>query len=691
MSENRLANETSAYLRSAAHQPVQWYAWSAEAFERAKREDKPILLDIGAVWCHWCHVLDHESYDDPAVAAIINEHFIAVKVDRDERPDLDARYQQAVSAISGQGGWPLTGFLTPDGKVFFGGTYFPPVDAFGRPSFKRVLLSAAQYYRESRDEATDAAAHLHRQLAAREGSGRPGTLDLSLLAAGIDSIRQAFDPTNGGFGDAPKFPHPSTIELLLRRYARTHEDALLEMVLRTLVHTARGGVHDQLGGGFHRYATDARWIVPHFEKMLYDNAGLLANYAHAFQASGRAYLAEVARDTAEFMAAVLYDDARGGFYGSQDADITPGDDGSYFTWAIDEARAVLSDDEFSVLAEHYHLQGRGEMHNDPARHVLYVDRDPDVVAAVLHLDVADVRRLLSSGREKLIATRAARQTPYVDHACYANWNGLAIIAFLDASVILGESRYRNLALRALDRFIEEAYRPESGFAHRLGTDPSSGVRTLDDQVQIADALLHAFQLTGDGRYLRLARQTVDLILRDYWNDNGFLDVPRQTVGPGLDSPHVPVQDAPTPAANAVAAEVLLRLSRILGVDSYRSMAERMLSELVPALAPHGLFASTLLIALDDLLHEPAHVTIVGPLTDPRTRALHEAALHAFRPDKIVSLHADGDRSIPFPEAVQAMVASAAEPTAFVCAGTACAPPTSEPTTLTATITTFGLS
>src|SRR3989449_2896307 len=366
MSENRLASEPSAYLRSAAHQPVQWYAWSAEAFERAQREDKPILLDIGAVWCHWCHVLDHESYDDPAVAAIINEHFIAVKVDRDERPDLDARYQQAVSAISGQGGWPLTGFLTPEGKVFFGGTYFPPVDAFGRPSFKRVLLSVAQYYRERRDEAKDAAAQLHRQLAAREGSGRPGTLDESLLAAGIDSIRQAFDPTNGGFGDAPKFPHPSTIELLLRRYARTHEDALLEIALRTLVHTARGGMHDQLGGGFHRYATDARWIVPHFEKMLYDNAGLLANYAHAFQASGRAHLAEVARDTAEFMAAVLYDDARGGFYGSQDADITPGDDGSYFTWAIDEARAALSDDEFSVLAEHYHLPGRGGMDKDPS-------------------------------------------------------------------------------------------------------------------------------------------------------------------------------------------------------------------------------------------------------------------------------------------------------------------------------------
>src|SRR5207245_3742904 len=249
----------------------------------------------------------HESYDDPAVAGIINEHFIPIKVDRDERPDLDARYQHAVSAVSVQGGWPLTGFLTPDGKVFFGGTYCPPVDAFGRPSFTRVLLSVAQYYRESRDEARDAAAQLHRQLAARDAPARPGALDPSLLAAGIDSIKRAFDPANGGFGDAPKFPHPSTIELLLRRFARTHDDALLEMVTRTLLKTARGGMHDQLGGGFHRYATDARWIVPHSEKMLYDNAGLLANYAQAFQATGHAYFAEVARDTAEFMSAVLYD------------------------------------------------------------------------------------------------------------------------------------------------------------------------------------------------------------------------------------------------------------------------------------------------------------------------------------------------------------------------------------------------
>jgi len=688
MAVNRLATEQSAYLRGAAHQPVHWHPWSAEAFERARREDKPILLDIGAVWCHWCHVLDHESYDDPRVAAIINERFVAIKVDRDERPDLDARYQHAVSAISGQGGWPLTAFLTPDGRVFFGGTYFPPVDSLGRPSFTRVLLSVAQHYRDNRSEVTATAAELHRRLAALEGPARPGALEPTLLAAGIDSIRRAFDPAHGGFGGAPKFPHPSTIELLLRRYARTGEDDLLDMVARTLEKMARGGIHDQLGGGFHRYSTDAGWIVPHFEKMLYDNAGLLTNYAHAYQATGRPFFKEVAEGIAGFMATVLCD-PRGGFFGSQDADVHPGDDGSYFTWAIDEAKAALTPDEFAVCAEHYHLQGQGEMHADPTRHVLFVDRDPDVIAAIQHREVAAVRRLLASGREKLRAVRRQRRAPYVDDVCYANWNGMAITAFLDAYAALGSAPYRALALRALDRFIADAYRPETGFMHAPGRD-AGGPRLLDDQVQMAAALLRAYEVTGTDRYLVTARAVVDTVVRDFWDEGGFLDVPRGASEPGVETPYKPIQDAPTPAANAVAALVLLRVSRILDVPSYRSIAERVLQAFAPTLAAHGLYASTLLIALDDLLHEPAHVTIVGAASDPRTAALHGAALRAYRPDKIVSLHADGETAIPFPEAVRAMITSAAQPAAYVCAGTACAAPTSDPAELTATITTFGL-
>jgi len=692
MTENRLARETSAYLRSAAHQPVQWLPWSAEAFARAKQEDKPVLLDVGAVWCHWCHVLDHESYDDPDVAKIINAHFVAIKVDRDERPDLDARYQHAVGALTGQGGWPLTAFLTPEGKVFFGGTYFPPVDAYGRPSFRRVLLSVVQHYRDNRAEVDDVAGQLQRQLASLGGPPtRVGAVDPTLLAAGIDSIRRAFDPTHGGFGGAPKFPHPSTVDLLVRHFARTREEAVQQMVTRTLQKMARGGVHDQLGGGFHRYATDAHWGVPHFEKMLYDNAGLLSNYVLAYQATGLAELREVAMDTAAFLTEVLMDHRRGGFWGSQDADVHPTDDGSYFTWTIDEAKSALLDEEFAVLAEHYHLRGNGEMHTDPSRHVLFIDRDPDVIAAVLHKDVADVRTLIGSGRGKLLAARERRTAPFVDEACYANWNGMAITAFLQAYEVLGTPEYRDVAVRALERFIQEGYRSDRGVAHVLGPGATGELRLLDDQVQIASALLSAYEVTGTNRYVQVAREITDVVLRDYWDDTGLLDIPRGPAAPGVDTPYKPVQDSPTPSPNGVAALVLLRLSRILGVSSYRSIAERLLQAQAPPLALQGVFASTMLTALDDLLHEPAHVTIVGAENHPQTAALREAALRAFRPDKIISVHSDGETTIPVPEVVRAMIAHSAQPTAYVCAGMACAAPTTDPAVLAETVATFGLT
>jgi len=286
MGENRLAKERSSYLRGAAHQPVDWHPWGEEAFAKARAEDKPILLDIGAVWCHWCHVIDHESYDDPEVAKILNEHYVAVKVDRDERPDVDARYQQAVQALSGQGGWPLTAFLTPEGKVFYGGTYFPPTEAFGRPSFKRVLLAVSDHYKKDRASAQKDADALHRALSQRLPMVAREPLDEGLLFAVEEQLKSSFDGRNGGFGGAPKFPHPGTMEFLLARAWRSRDETLRDMAVRTLTEMARGGVYDQIGGGFHRYATDARWIVPHFEKMAYDNAELLRNYVHGFQLFG---------------------------------------------------------------------------------------------------------------------------------------------------------------------------------------------------------------------------------------------------------------------------------------------------------------------------------------------------------------------------------------------------------------------
>src|SRR5467141_4074876 len=351
-SEGRLANSASPYLRSAMHQQVDWYEWGTEAFARAKAEDKPILLDIGAVWCHWCHVIDRESYENAEIARIINEHFVAVKVDRDERPDVDSRYQSAVSAISGQGGWPLTGFLLSDGKPFFGGTYFPPEDQMGRPGFRRVLLAVADSYRNKHAELERAANALADAVSQAEVfTGARADFDLGVVDAQIKSITQLFDIKNGGFGRAPKFPHSSAIDLVLERYQQTKEKHLLAMAETTLEKMASGGVYDQLAGGFHRYSVDERWLVPHFEKMSYDNSELLKNYLHAAQLTENWRLAETAEGIIAWVNEVLSDQVNGGFYASQDADYSLDDDGDYFTWTLEEVRSVLSGRESKFIEQ----------------------------------------------------------------------------------------------------------------------------------------------------------------------------------------------------------------------------------------------------------------------------------------------------------------------------------------------------
>jgi len=686
----RLKSAASAYLQSAVSQPVDWYPWGPEAFARAKQEDRPILLDIGGAWCHWCHVLDHESYEDPEVAAIINQHFIAIKVDRDERPDVDARYQHAVQAISGQGGWPLTAFLMPDGKVFFGGTYFPPVDSSGRPSFKRVLLSAAQYYRDNREEVEKAAADLHRQLSQALAGTAPGELDPALVTQALDDIARTFDMQNGGFGRAPKFPHTGTMELLIRRAFRTRDDLPLTMIARTLERMGRGGVYDQLGGGFHRYATDAHWIVPHFEKMLYDNAGLLANYVHGYQLTGNAIFREVALGTYHYLKTALWDKARGGFYASQDADIGPHDDGDYYTWTLDEVRAALPEDEFRVAVLHYNVNERGEMHHDPRRNVLFIEKDPDAIALIAGLPEEQVRALLASAKQRLLAARDRRPTPFIDRTIYAGWNGMAISACFEVFKGLLVTEARAMALRALDRILAEAYRPGEGVYHLLTPDGPVHPGLLDDQVFIAQACLDAFEVTAEERYLTVARDLAENMLREHEDPaGGFADIARRVrADPILTESNKPVQDAPTPGANAVAVLVLNRLARLLDARPYRDAAERTLRAFAGGLARYGLFASTFFLALDDFLHEPAHVVVVARESDGLAGRLHEAALQTFRPDKIVAVYRVDGRDPPLPEPVRALAAGTRETRAYVCAGNACAPPTADPDELAHLIRTF---
>src|SRR3981189_148752 len=491
-SPNALARAASSSVGSASHPPMRGREFAGEPFAQARLANKPMLLDIGAIWCHWCHVMDRESYDDAEVAAIVNEHYIAVKVDRDERPDIDSRYQAAVSALTGQGGWPLTAFLTPDGKPFYGGTYFPPADVYGRPSFKRVLLSIAEAYREKHGEVLEQAQLIESAISRAESfSGGGGKVSATVIDAIVESARKMFDEVNGGFGAAPKFPHPAALDLVMDQYVRTDSsnDRAENQELRTIfVHTlekmARGGVYDQLAGGFHRYSVDERWIVPHFEKMCYDNSELLKNYVHAWQATGNEFFAGVARDIIRWMDEWLSDRERGGFYASQDADYSMDDDGDYFTWTLAEAKAVLTPEEAEVAELHYDINEIGEMHHNPAKNVLYIRANLDEIARRLGMSEDRVRKLLASAKRKMYAARLVRPTPYVDKTVYVGWNAMCVSAYLDAARVLEIPDAVRFALRSLDRLLSQGWNDERGLKHVIAySDPQAEHR---DTVGVPD-------------------------------------------------------------------------------------------------------------------------------------------------------------------------------------------------------------
>jgi uncharacterized protein len=685
-SPNRLANSASPYLRSAAHQPVDWLEWGEEAFTRAHAEDKPMLLDIGAVWCHWCHVIDRESYDDPEIAALINRLFVPVKVDRDERPDVDARYQTAVNAICGQGGWPLTGFLLPDGRPFYGGTYFPPQDAMGRPSFRRVLESVAEAYRARRDEIERTAGALLGAVAQSElFAGARGAWDARIVDQLTASILPRFDSQHGGFSHAPKFPHSAALDLLLDRYQVTRDPQLLHVVQTTLEGMARGGVYDQVGGGFHRYSVDERWLVPHFEKMSYDNSELLKNYLHGYQVARTPLLRETAEGIIDWVNRVLSDRERGGFYASQDADISLEDDGDYFTWTLEEVRAALPADQARVIELYYDVGPAGEMHHNPAKNVLWVAREPETIAKALGLSSAEVRQLLKSARGQLLAEREKRPTPYVDTTLYAGWNAMFVSAYLAAAHLLADVRgaeCRGFALRTLDRFLAEGWHAERGFAHRLGDVRLDG--SLDDQALMAGALLDAFETTLERRYFDAAELAAVVMLEKYSDreDGGFFD--RSTDAPpmgGLDVRRKPLQDSPTPAGNPVAAMVLDRLYAYTRRDLYRARALATLEAFAGIVPQYGLFAATYGLAAVLHARHPLQIVVTGAAEDAAAERLARTALSFYRFGKaVLRITPDALSQEALPPALRETLphlrADVAQ--ALVCSGGTCYPPVNVP-------------
>ena len=688
--QNRLKDSASPYLRSAAHQPIDWHEWNDSAFARAKSEDKPILLDIGAVWCHWCHVIDRESYENETIAKIINEHFVPVKVDRDERPDVDSRYQSAISSLSGQGGWPLTGFLLSDGKPFFGGTYFPPDDQMGRPGFRRLLLAVADSYRHKRAELERAANSLSDAVAQAEAfTGARADFDLGVVDAQIKSITQLFDIKNGGFGRAPKFPHASAIDLLLERYQQTKEKHLLAMAETTLEKMARGGVYDQLAGGFHRYSVDERWLVPHFEKMSYDNSELLKNYLHGAQLTQNWLLPETAAGIIAWVNEVLSDQVNGGFYASQDADYSLDDDGDYFTWTLDEVRAVLSAEESKVAELYYDVESHGEMHHNPTKNVLWVAREFEEIAETVKTDPDSAMKLLLQANLKMLNARRARPTPFVDKTMYVSWNAMFVSAYLEASRVLEESEYlgcRAFALKTLERMLREAWTDSRGFGHRMGGLALEG--SLDDQVFSVLALLDAFESTLDPRYFSAAQKTMDLAIARYGDaeGGGFFDRPSDAAPMGgLDVRRKPFQDSPTPSANSVAAVALVRMHSFTGDDRYYAFAQKTLEAFAGIAPQYGLFAATYGLAATLFAHHPLQVVITGPANDPIAQALEAAANRVYRFGKSVLRVTPGTPQLRLAGALRETLPHlpAGKPLALVCSGNTCLPPTSDPEQLVA--------
>ncbi len=618
---NRLAKAKSPYLQKSAHQPVDWYEWSEEAFKKAKEEDKPILLSIGAVWCHWCHVMAKESFEDPEIARIINENFVAIKVDRDERPDIDRRYQEVVIALTGSGGWPLTVFLTPDGHAFFGGTYFPPDDRWGRPGFKSLLLRIAQLWREDKNRVLRSAQSIYESLKNYTSQNFKDYVDQSLLEKGISTLLASIDYEYGGIGSAPKFHHAKAFELLLYHYFFNPSSLLQKALQLSLDSMAKGGVYDHLLGGFFRYSTDDRWIVPHFEKMLNDNAELLSLYSKAYQLFGIELYKKTARGIVSYYRKYGID-PRGGFYASQDADIGELDEGGYYTFSLKELEEVLSPQELKVASLYYHVAEKGEMHHDPSKNVLFIAMEEEEIAKLLNMPLQEVKTLLESANKKLLAYREEkRPTPYIDKTLYTNWNSLMVEALCDYYKAFKDPWAYEFAKKTAERLLADFY-SEGKVMHTHGVEGFS-----EDYLFLAKALLSLYEITQERRYLELSVELTDRAINLFWDERdwGFYDSAME--GEGLLKVRVKnLQDTPTQSVNGSAGLFLLTLGSVSGEGRFIDYAEKVLQAFARFVKEVPMVSHSYLISLYAYLKGVYKV---------ETEKFFEPALFLFRPFKFV--------------------------------------------------------
>ncbi len=661
---NRLAGQTSPYLLQHAHNPVDWYPWGPEALTAARERDRPIFLSIGYSACHWCHVMERESFEDEEIAALLNREFVAIKVDREERPDLDDVYMAAVQAMTGSGGWPMSLFLTSELAPFFGGTYFPPEDRHGMPGFPRVLAAVADAYRNRRAEIEQQgrllADHLRNQLAVPVGRTDPGQ---EHVVSAVRQLAASFDSIHGGFGGAPKFPAPMTLELLLRAWRRDGDAATLKMVRVTLDRMAGGGIHDQLGGGFARYATDAAWLVPHFEKMLYDNALLAHCYLEGFRATEAAEYAQVAAGTLDFLLAELATED-GGFASALDAD-SGGEEGRYYVWTHDEVDAVLAaagldPGERQTLAAYWGVTEAGNWEGRSILHIAGVTPDLELV---------------ERARRALLGARARRERPGRDDKQLAAWNGMALRALSAGALVLGEDRFADASGR-LVAFIREHLLRDGNRLWRTSRGGSSHTPGFaEDYANIADGLLGAYAALADGSLLVLANDLAATLVRDFWDDASgtFADTSAEHDATVV-RPHSLI-DSATPSANAVAADVLLRLALLAGDEELDRRARSILRAVTPALDRQPAAFGRMLAAVDRAGSPPIDAVVTG--SPQATLALRRAIAEPFAPDLVLAPLVGGTPYSGWPLFVGKEPGDGAA-VAYVCRGYACDEPTGDP-------------
>jgi uncharacterized protein len=668
---NRLIHESSPYLRQHAHNPVDWYPWGSDAFERARRENKPILLSVGYSACHWCHVMERESFEDETTARLMNERFVNIKVDREERPDVDHIYMNAVQMLTGRGGWPMTVFLTTEGRPFYGGTYFPPEDRHGMPGFPRVLVAVAQAYREKPGDVQKTVEQLMaglERIEAHSPSAQP--LDAAAVRDAAAALSRAYDESHGGLGQAPKFPNEAVLDLFLRAYHACRDQRYLDMVLHTLRQMARGGIYDQLGGGFHRYSVDERWLVPHFEKMLYDNAQLVPLYLSAFQLTGDRFFADIARDVLGYVVREMRHPG-GGFYSTQDAD-SEGEEGKFFLWDAAEVRRIVGEENAAIVCRYWDVSEEGNFEH---RNILHVTLAIEQLANLFRRDADEVRRVVEDARTKLLAARAGRIHPGLDDKILTSWNALMISAFAKAAEVLGDTRYREVAVDAT-AFIEDKLQRDD----RLSSTYRNGVARLngylDDYAFFIAALLDVFESAQDHRYLERAAALCDSMIAHFWDERagGFFFTSDDHEKLIVRSK--PAFDGSIPSGNSVAARDLLRLYHYTEKVEYRDRAEATLRQFGNAMREQPFGFANMLCTVDFYAQQPYEIVLVARRDAPEAKALLDKIRRTYLPNRTLSVidPVDGTR---LPALLQGKGQLDGRPTAYVCRHMTCSAPATE--------------